>query len=347
MDKKKITIRDIAKIAGVSHSTVSRSLNDNDMIPQKTRDRIKELAKELGFEYNYSARSLSTNKTGTIGLIFPLGFDEIAVGPFFNSMINGIRKQLAKTSYDTIIDFPKNPFTEESNIKKLINRRKIDGLLLAVSNLNEEEWEFILESKIPTVLLHFRLHNSVASKVEFVSTDQFMGGYLATEHLIYLGHKDILTFTCKEWDEETREFEDRTMGYKKALVDNDLEVDDKKIIFCDITYEAAYECVKKNIGMLRQHSAIFAQTDIMALGIMAALKEFGIRVPEDLSVIGYDDIEYGKYNTPKLTTIHQPAEKLVEIGCKRLVDKLSSVKSKKLQEIIEPKLEIRQSTAKV
>ena len=189
MDKKKVTIRDIAKIAGVSHSTVSRSLNDNDMIPQNTRDRIKELAKELGFEYNYSARSLSTSKTGTIGLIFPLGFDDIAVGPFFNSMINGIRKQLAKTSYDTIIDFPENPFTEESNIKKLINRRKIDGLLLAVSNLDEEEWEFIIESKIPTVLLHFRPHSSVASEVEFVRTDQFMGGYLATEHLIRLGHK--------------------------------------------------------------------------------------------------------------------------------------------------------------
>ena len=129
-------------------------------------------------------------------------------------------------------------------------------------------------------------------------------------------------------------------------MDNDLEVDDKKIIFCDITYEAAHEHVKKNIDMLRRCSAIFAQTDIMALGIIAALKEFGIRVPEELSVIGYDDIEYGKYHTPKLTTIHQPTEKLVEIGCKRLVDKLSGVKSKKLQEIIEPKLEIRQSTAK-
>jgi DNA-binding LacI/PurR family transcriptional regulator len=330
MNKKKVTIRDIAKIAGVSHSTVSRSLNDNDMIPEKTRDRIKEIAKELGFEFNYSARSLSTSKTGTIGLIFPLGFDDIATGPFFNSMINGIRKQLAQTSYDTIIDFPKNPFTGESNIKKLINRRKVDGLLLVVQTLNEDEWRFILDSKIPTIFLHFRPPTSAAGKVEFVCTDNFSGGYLATEHLIQLGHKNILTFTGKEG----YEFENRTMGYKTVLADNNLEVDEKKIVFCDISYDAAYECVKSSIEMIKQSSAIFAQTDIMALGIMAALKDFGIRVPEDISVIGYDDIEYGKYHTPKLTTIHQPAEKLIEMGCKRLVDKLSGKKSEKLQKVI-------------
>ena len=343
-----ITIKDIAKIAGVSHSTVSRSLNDSSEISVKTKDRIKKLAEEMGFEFNNNARSLSTKKTGTIGLIFDKGFDDENASFFFSRLLKELRYSLEKASFDVILDFRQNPFTGKNNIKKLINGNKIDGFIIADEYIEEEDLQFIKEKKVPTVFVHNRPQHQKKYKLDYVLTDHFKGGYMATEYLINQGHKEIITFTHKVYKKEYSEFEERTKGFLKAMSDNGHKVSEKEIYRDEISFEYGRKKIKELIKKGKKFTAIYAQTDLLALGIIRGLKETGIKVPEEVSIIGYDNIEFGKFSEPELSTIHQPTGKLAEEAVKLLIEKLSvnyAMIEKNI--IIEPDLVIRNSTKEI
>ena len=342
----KPTIRDIAKIANVSHSTVSRSLNDSDLIPVGTKNRIKKIAQDVDFEFNNNARSLSTSKTGTIGVIFPEYFDDPGSNFFYSSLLKKIRWRLVEKGYDNIIDFSHNPFTKESNIKKLINKRKVDGLLVVDGGITKDDWDFIENSTTPNVLTHFTPLFADYPKVDYVSTDQFYGGYLACENLIKFGHKKILTFTNCNKEITDREFIDRTNGFIAALKDNSIAYTKNNIIETFITIDCAFEYVNQNINFISQYTAIFAQTDLMAYGIIKALKKQGFKVPEDISIIGYDDVDLAQYMEPALTTIKQPIDNLAIIACDRLVKKIKAGKNKSnelFHKVINPELVLRDS----
>ena len=224
-----VTIKDIAKIAGVSHSTVSRSLNDSSEISEKTKERIKKIAEELGFEFNNNARSLSTKKTGTIGIIFDKGFDQENASLFFSKLLKELRYSLERASFDAIIDFRANPFTGKNNIKKLINGNKIDGFIIVDEYIEEEDLKFIKEKKVPTVFVHNRPVYQKKYKQDYVMADHYKGGYLATQYLINMGHKQIITFTHKIYNKEYSEFEERTKGFVKAMEENNLKISEKEI----------------------------------------------------------------------------------------------------------------------
>jgi LacI family transcriptional regulator len=345
-----ITIKDIARIAGVSHSTVSRSLNNSPLVSEITKERIKEIALNTGFQFNASARSLSTNKTGTIGVIYPESFGEFGRSLYYNSLLTQLRDSLEKMEMDEIVAFPKNRITKESNIRRLITSRKIDGLIIIHPNINDVDEKiihFINMSRIPCVFLHHSPTLQEVGKMDVICTDHFTGGYNATEHFIKLGHKKILCITSHG---ESKEFIERTAGYKAALNDHGIEFD-KDLIFCgyrDIT--SGYNIVKSNLKFININkiTAIFAQTDLMAIGAVQALKEEGIKVPEDISVIGYDDIELALSFKPALTTIHQPREEIALLGCERLVELISGKKVKrKINLVLQTNLVERESTKSI
>lgn len=343
-----VTIKDIAKIAGVSHSTVSRSLNDSSEISEKTKERIKKIAEELGFEFNNNARSLSTKKTGTIGIIFDKGFDQENASLFFSKLLKELRYSLERASFDAIIDFRANPFTGKNNIKKLINGNKIDGFIIVDEYIEEEDLKFIKEKKVPTVFVHNRPVYQKKYKLDYVMTDHYKGGYLATQYLINMGHKEIITFTHKIYNKEYSEFEERTKGFVKAMEENDLKISEKEIIRDEISFEYGREKIKELIKKKKKFTAVYAQTDLLALGIIRGLRELNIKVPEEVSVIGYDNIEFGKFSEPELTTINQPTAKLAEEAVKLLTEKFD----KKYNEIerkiiIEPNLVLRNSIKKI
>lgn len=343
-----VTIKDIAKIAGVSHSTVSRSLNDSSEISEKTKERIKKIAEELGFEFNNNARSLSTKKTGTIGIIFDKGFDQENASLFFSKLLKELRYSLERASFDAIIDFRANPFTGKNNIKKLINGNKIDGFIIVDEYIEEEDLKFIKEKKVPTVFVHNRPAYQKKYKLDYVMTDHYKGGYLATQYLINMGHKEIITFTHKIYNKEYSEFEERTKGFVKAMEENDLKISEKEIIRDEISFEYGREKIKELIKKKKKFTAVYAQTDLLALGIIRGLRELNIKVPEQVSVIGYDNIEFGKFSEPELTTINQPTTKLAEEAVKLLTEKFD----KKYNEIerkiiIEPNLVLRNSIKKI
>ncbi|MFP4266375.1 MAG: LacI family DNA-binding transcriptional regulator [Spirochaetaceae bacterium] len=339
--KETVTIKDIARIAGVSHSTVSRSLNNSPLISDKTRERIKQIAGEMNFAFNASAQSLSTNRTGTVGIIYPELFDTFGNSLYLGLLVQGLRHGLEKASLDSIGSFPINHYTRESNIRKLISRKKVDGLLIIHPEIPTEEWDYIRDSGIPFVVLHFKPRSYDYSWMDYLFTDHVKGGYMATESLIRGGCRRILTLR-----EDSREIQyvERTKGYRDALADYSLPFEEELVVGGDCSFEFGYESVMERKNEIAGIDGIFAQADLVALGAIEALKELNINVPRDVKVTGYDDTELGKYFRPKLTTVHQPREEHARLACERLINLLDGVEVKPpMQETLTPLMIYRET----
>ena len=332
-----ITIRDIAKIAGVSHSTVSRSLNDSPLISEEQKTKIKELARELGFEFNASARGLSRGKTGSIALIFPEYFDRFSINLFFSSLQSNIRNVFEREGIDVVVAFPKNRFTGESNIQKLVSRRKVDGVLIINNEVDGMDVKLMNEAGIPYVFVHKHPPDMLECDADYFCTDHFAGGYLAGKRLISSGKKKLMCISAIG-----EEFDARTGGFEAALKDSGLSLDRRLILYGDCTFEYGIKAATENIIPGGQIDGVFCQTDFMALGVVQGLVRSGIKVPEQVSVVGYDDIELDSFFTPALTTIHQPSKEIATLASERLIEHLKGKRRKKHEhKMVTPSLVIR------
>jgi len=229
-----------------------------------------------------------------------------------------------------------------SNIQNLIKSRKIDGLLIINPEITEEDWDYIKESGIPFVVMHFQQKYARTEEMDFVYTDHKKGGYLATTHLINIGRRKIICLS--EDNSSDFQFEKRTEGYLAALQDNGLPVDRSLIFSRDYSFSFGYELIKEKSELIHKIDAIFAEADLVALGCIEALKELGVGVPGDISVVGCDDIELGKYFKPRLTTVHQPREEHAIYACNRLNELIEGGSRKPpMQKIVPPRLVVRES----
>jgi LacI family transcriptional regulator len=336
-----ITTQDIAKLANVNQSTVSRCLNNSPLVSEKTKQRILKIAEENGFQFNASARSLITKRTNTIGIVFPKSLLEQGLSVHFTSWLNALIESLGELEFDAMVSFSENETTGQNNIKKLITAKKIDGLIILHPDLDKETVDFLEKSNIPFIFSKYLPANCKTKDVDYVYVDQFKGGYLATEHLIKLGHERIL---CISANISGGEFDLRTEGYKSAIYDNNLSFNKDLLFFGDSTFNSGYTVIKENDTILKNITAIFAQNDLMALGAMSALNELQINVPNDIAVVGYDDIQLCTYFKPYLTSILQPTNEVAILTCKRLVEALNSNGTSMKQNLsIQPKLVIRES----
>ena len=337
----KLTIKELAKIAGLNHSTVSRSLNDSPLISDETKKRVLKLAEEYNFELNANARGMKTKKTGTIGVIFSELEDKYRDLQYLGSLMNSLHYTIEEEQYDSIITFPSNPKTGKSNIRKLLKQKKVDGLLLVIQDIEKDDWEILNELKVPFVSLHFKWPSGYQDGINYVYPDNFRGGYLATECLLKAGCRSIISLSevCGFY-----EFEERTRGYKKALQDWNIESSDEKIFIGHNGFDSGYKFIMEHQRMLKDIDGIFAQTDMKAIGAIEAMKELGIAVPADIAVVGYDDIDIDYFFKPRLTTIHQPREQHSQIACRRLIEMIdNNDRAGLVQRIIEPDLLIRES----
>lgn len=337
----RVTIKDVARRAGVSHSTVSRSLNDSSLISGPTKERVRKIAMELGFEFNASARSLSTRRTGTVGIIYPELFDEFRNSLYADLLISGIRRILERDQLDSLGVFPRNSITGGSNIQRLIKQKKVDGLLLIHSTILREDWDFIRSSGTPHVLLHYRPREVDPGDSDYIFTDNIKGGFTAAESLIKAGCRKIL---CFKVDSYNQEMQDRTTGFQQAMEAYGLELTEEDILEGECYFHVGHDQILALGERIRDYDGIFAEADLIALGVIEALKEQGISVPGDIRVVGYDDIELGNYYRPRLTTVHQPRETQTELACRRLVARLDGAPPYPLmQEIVAPTMVFRES----
>ncbi len=319
--QRRLTIRDIARIAEVSPSTVSRSLNDSHLVSAETKARIREIAERGNFSFNATARSLVTRRTGIIGLICPDSFDEYQYSLHLTLLINQIRRTLETEDRDLIVKF-RYDANGENSIRHLLNSRKVDGLIVINPDTTPDEVAFIHDQRIPVVFVQaIPPHLDLAGE-NYVFADHVAGGTIATNHLVRLGHERILCFTV---DTPEGSFGERTEGYRRALGDHGLSVDEELIRVGDGTFEFGYRFVVENAGRFRDDiTAIFSQTDIMALGAIEGLWDSGLQVPRDVAIVSYDDIGFGKDFRPRLTTVHQPRDRLAVAACRRLGEMLGA-----------------------
>jgi LacI family transcriptional regulator len=309
-----VNIRDIAKAAKVSVSTVSKALNGYIDVSKETRKKIMEIAVKMDYLPNIMASSLITKKTKTIGIFFGdkinSGFDH----PFFNDLINSIKDVAGEEGYDILIFA--NRKKETNSYKTICYERGVDGVILILTGKKRTDTKiYELSESIPTVHIDSFIYKK--SLVNFVESDNEKGAMEATEHLVRLGHKKILKLAGDRIANATYE---RIRGYKKILKKYNLPIEERLIKYGEFSREKAEEITLEFFKKKEDVTAIFASSDMMAFGAIEALKELGYRVPEDIAVVGFDDIEAAKLYNPALTTIHQQGYKMGEEAARMLIN---------------------------
>ncbi|MBU3075773.1 LacI family DNA-binding transcriptional regulator [Clostridium estertheticum] len=302
-----VTIKDIAKIAKVSHTTVSRALNNSPFISDLTKAKIMTIAKELNYVPNYSAKSLVLNRSYNIGLIFTT-ISEATSSRFFYETISGVNSAI-KGSYNLVVrgidDY--RDFTS-------VNSKRFDGIILmSQSNSDNSFIYYLMEKKIPLVVLNRYIDES--SIVNILSSDK-KGVYEAVNYLIQNGHKDIAIIEGKKGFNSTTE---RKNGFLDALIENKIQINSKYIVEGNYTIGSGYDAMKKLLSLSEIPTAVFCSNDEMAIGAMKATVEAGLNVPNDISIMGFDGMQLGDYLTPALTTVRRPIIEISKIGAEKLL----------------------------
>lgn len=339
-----MTIRDLAKLAGVSVATVSRSLNNSPLVQEATKQRILKLADEIGFESNASARGLATAKVSTIGIILPPEYDQFGKQLYYSSLISDLRDTLERANYDLIVTFSTNRFTGKSNILSLVNRKKVDGLIILRETLEHSLLDFLEKKNIPYIFSHYP-PNFEDISVDAVYPDHLWGGKLAGEHLLSVGCQRMM---CISAENQANEFVLRERGFARALAAYNLDFSEEQKLCAPLTINDGYRLVMEQSSQFRATEGVFVVTDLLAFGVIAGLKDIGMAIPKDISIIGYDDIPLASMLKPRLTTIHQPREEIARKTCKRLIERIEHAEKSpiKIKETIRPHLIVRESCKK-
>ena len=337
-----VTLADIAKMANVSESAVSRALQNNPRISEATRLRVQKLAKELDFEYNAHARSLSTQRCSTVGVILPNFGTHVNHMYYLDLLVNDLRFQLASQNFDMLICDSGSRTTGDSNLSRLVRQRKVDGLIIVVGDLPEKDKKVIESHNIPMVLVNSRSITMAGKSIPGVSsffTDNIQGGKLAARHLVERGCRRLLCLADKG---ATPEMLDRTEGFTAGLSEFGLV---PQVLACESFFPVTRAYLLEHREEIRGCDGIFCHMDLMACALVKTLQEVGLRVPEDIKVVGYDDIEVGTYFTPQITTIHQPREAIAEQAVRDLLRRLGRDESLSETNIsVSPRLVVREST---
>ena len=302
--KGNITIHDIAKTLNISGSTVSRALNDNSRISEKTKKAVREMAKKLGYQPNALASNLRTSCTNTIGVIIPR-----ISRYFFSSAITGIEELARTKGYNVIICQSNDQESREADCVQTLFASRVDGVIasIAINTENYNHYKTFTNRNIPLVFF-----DRVCDELETsqVVVDDFKGGFLAAEHLISKGCKRIAHISGPQ---HLNIYINRHQGYLKALRKHNLKVDEDLIIESPLTREDGMACAKKLMESTNPPDAIFAANDTSALSIILYAKRNGIRIPEDLAIVGFSNEPFSEYLSPSLTTIEQSG---LDVGTK-------------------------------
>jgi len=291
---RKVTIRDLAEAAGVSVTTVSQILNGKgERFSLDTRRRVHQLQEEMGYVPDFNARNLIMKSAQTIGVLVPnLG------NPFFSMFVRGVQETSRERHFIPLIFGANHDEKLESYYLEELIKRAVDGLIIASASITAEAIDNILKKNgIPYLLID----QNGGPSVDRVRINDEQGGQLAADHLVALGHEKIAVVMPEDL---TQNLQIRLAGFKRRLAEHHVDLPERAIVHSAMTKLGGYQATA---AVLAQHpTAVFAINDETALGLMRGLHEQGLSVPNDISVLGYDDIDLDEYVVPKLTTIHQP-----------------------------------------
>jgi DNA-binding LacI/PurR family transcriptional regulator len=330
-----VSIKDIALLAGVSHSTVSRALRNSPLIPESTAKRIQQIAREKGYSASAVARSLVMQKTQTIGVVVTSIAD-----PFNGEVVEGLEEAANQNGYSVILATSQADPEREMAVVRSFRERRVDGIIVASSRVGSLYASALGEMQIPIVLLN---NQSAGIFAHTVTIDNVDGGLRATHHLIQLGHTRIAYLGDRLGFESDSE---RLAGYKKALRQARIPSKVNLLERGDGKMPGARQAAAKLLVLppdLRP-TAVFCYNDMSALGLMQAAEAAGLEIPRDLSVVGFDDLFFAGQLRPPLTTYRQPKR---EIGKRAMEQLLTLLRGESASDMtrIQGELVIRESTA--
>ncbi len=329
------TIRDVARAEGVSVATVSRVLNDNSRVRSETRVRVKEAATRLDYTPNEAARSLITSRTHALGVLLPDLY-----GEFFSEVLRGVDLRARRDGLHLLVS--SSHADGDDMIGALRSMRgRIEGLIVMAPDVDTATLVRAAGPGLPLVLLDPGVR---AVGCDSISIDNAGGAAAAVAHLVSLGHHRIATIAGPAQNVDARQ---RLDGWRKALAANGIPADPAFITAGDFTEPSGYAAVARLLALRPRPTAIFVANDDMAIGAMSALSQAGLRVPEDMAVVGFDDIAMARYLNPPLTTVHVDLLDLGARAVQRLVDGKNGAGSKRRHEVTPATLVIRRSCGSV
>ncbi|WP_226500043.1 LacI family DNA-binding transcriptional regulator [Pseudomonas sp. MWU16-30322] len=327
------TIKDVAALAGISYTTVSHVVNKTRPVSQEVRLKVEAAIKTLDYVPSAVARSLKAKTTATIGLLVPN-----SLNPYFAELARGIEDYCERNGYCVILcNSDDNPEKQRSYLRVLLEKR-IDGLIVASAGGDTGLAQGLAGVKTPMVIVDRGLEGVDA---DLVRIDHEYGAYLATRHLLELGHRDIATIGGPS---STSVAQMRQAGFCRALKEAGVMVRPERILESDFTSTGGYNAA----AILLQSnppSAIFAGNDMIGIGVLRAAAERNVRVPSELSVIGFDDIQMSRYVYPALTTVGQSILQLGEMAAEVLLRRIATPSLVTDQRIVTPSIVLRESTA--
>ena len=337
---KTLTLKNIAKKVGVSTSTVSRVLNGTPSripVSEKTKRKVHKLVKELDYHPDVYARSLRSRKSYTVGVVI-----EDVEDPYFGPVIRAIEETLIPRDYHFLVTNARNEGKRELVCVDYLLSRLVEGIIFAGTpeGYNDEAIKKVTKKGIPCVLLK----RKSGMRLPSITINNENGGYIATQHLLKLGHQRIAFLSGPAHKSDSQ---NRLKGYKKALREFGIGSQEKLIEKGNHTPESGYKMMKRLLKKCPETTACFAYDDLVALGAMKAIQEEGKRIPEDFSIVGFDDNLPVQYPYPPLTTVRQPVREMGGRAVNLLLDSILSGGKKPAETVVFPlKLIIRQTTKK-
>ncbi len=330
-----VTIKDIAKHAEVSVSTVSRVLNGKPDVNIETQTRVQEVIKKLGYSPNSVARGLVLRRTNVIGFVVP-----DIMNPNFPELARGIMERADHYGYSVIFVDTNHDSKVEKKAIKLLRSNQVDGIIVSFTEANQDELVKLKKENFPSVQVYRKSPNSILSTI---AIDNVASAYRAVKYLIELGHTHIGHITTGE---KTQSGMERLQGYQKAMKEAGIPVKDSWIQVCAHSADEGEKAADRLLDTDKSITAVFSSHDLMAVGVYESVYKRGLSIPNDISVVGHDDIGISKYLRPKLTTIKTFKKNLGKAAVDLLIEEMQSETPMNREEIFQTELIVRGSTGK-
>ncbi len=323
---KQLTLEKIGKLAGVSRATVSRVVNDYPHISPEIRERVQRIIDQTGYQPNLAARTLASTRSNIIGLVIPHVMDDIFSDPYYSILIQGIAETCCARDYTLSLFLLHTKEEENRTMQRILGTGFVDGLLLTADPSDSHLSQQIASKGKPFVQIG---RPQVDDRISYVDVDNVKGAYNAVTHLIRQGRERIALIGSHA----NTAGDDRTLGYRKALEEHGIPWRDELVAVGSFSQKWGYQGMWQLLP--QQPDAVFAASDLAALGAMQAMREAGVCIPEDIAIVGYDDIAAAQISEPALTTIRQPIRQTGELAAELLID-LAANDSEEVKRIILP-----------
>jgi LacI family transcriptional regulator len=322
---KEVTIYDIAKVLDLSPATVSRGVKDHPALKKDTRKRIKDAAVEMGYQHNMFARNLRVKKTNTIGVIIPR-----LNSYFMSTVISGMEKMANQRGYNLIISQSQETVDKEITSVNTMYNSRVDGLLvsLAYDTENIEHFNALLKKQIPVIFFDRVVEHPNCTSIII---DNVKAGYDATLHLLDQGCKRIVYIGGSL---KRNVYHDRLKGYKLALMDRGVSFDETLQIINNLSEQGGVDAAQQILAMTQRPDGIFAANDTSAVACMQELKSKGVRIPEDIAVVGFNNDPISHVIEPNLTTINYPGHEMGEIAASTLINSIDHLPTSNLNTLV-------------